>query len=177
MLFRRRSVLYPVIDIECAIFGDAHIKELVEAFLVRGTDEPFEGGEEGDIRDPGFACAFAVALQILRDLGCEIVADNSSAMLATELDQFGAICQRDVRIIDDNRAAGLQCLLDQLALLAGAVAVVAEKIFAHVYGVGGKTLLIERAFARRLQANQDDQFQNSLPKYRQISAIAPVQMP
>src|SRR5260370_41961226 len=111
---------------ERAVFGKTHVKEPIKALLIRRTDKLLERRENCYIWYSGFSGTLPVALQALLDLRLKIIAGDGGIVQATQADQLSATLQRDIGIVNDDRVASLQLLLNQLLLPSGQAPVVAQ---------------------------------------------------
>jgi hypothetical protein len=133
-------------------------KKLSKTLSISGGDEPLLRRENGDIGDPLFAGALSIAGETVAHLWLKIVSNNGCSIGTTELNQSRTIGEGGISVIDDNRMTSLQRLLDELELSASWSPVIGHGVFAHQIVGGGEVSAKERALARALQANQNNQF-------------------
>lgn len=144
-------------NLERKVVGDSHAVKLIEPFRVRGVLQLLSCGVQGYVRHLSLSRALSIALETPAKVRFEVVPDDLRSELAAQLDEWLALLDGDVRVIDDHRASRPQGSFDQLCLPSVPILVVAEQILADVLVALGEPGVVERALPRGLQTNEDDQ--------------------
>src|SRR6266700_5533919 len=131
----------PIRNIKDKIISGMYIKELIEALCICWTHQLLRGRKNGDVGYTRLAFSLLITLQAFLHLHLEIIADDFSAILASQADQFGTVFHCRIGIINDDGASALKRLLNQLELSLSFV--VTQQIFAHISMCCGKVHLVE----------------------------------
>ncbi len=144
-------------NLERKVVGDSHPVKLIEPFRVRGVLQLLSCGVQRHVRHLSLSRALLIALETPAKVRFEVVPDDLHSELAAQLDEWLALLDGDVRVIDNDRASRPQGSFDQLRLPSVPILVVAEQILANVLVALGEPGVVERALPRSLQADEDDQ--------------------
>src|SRR5919201_415165 len=143
-------------DGERAFRRERHPEQPIEPLGSRGRLELLRDGENRDVRYLLLSRANGIARDGLPRGHVEEIADDMRAAGARNRDDRGAIGNRWIRVIDDDRCAFAENLSEDAALPRFACRRIRPQVLADVSMRCREVLIIESRLARARQPDEDD---------------------